>query len=121
MRNKSSKLFFSILFPTLFVAILWLVKLFEIAFNENLSWYGLYPRTVHGLIGIVFSPLLHGDLDHLISNTLPLLILGIIMFYFYSSIAFKVFFWVYIMTGIWVWTAARDSYHIGAKIGRAHV
>jgi len=115
MRNKYSKLFFSILYPVLFVAILWLVKLFEIAFNEKLSWYGLYPRSIHGLVGIIFSPLLHGDLDHLISNSLPLLILGSTMFFFYRSIAFKVFFWVYLMTGIWVWAAARDSYHIGAS------
>ncbi len=115
MRNKSSKLFFSILYPTLFVAILWIIKLFEIAFDENLSWYGLFPRTLHGLIGILFSPLLHGDLDHLISNTLPLLILGTIIFFFYRSIAFKVFFWVYLMTGLWVWAAARGSYHIGAS------
>lgn len=115
MRNRSSKIFYSIFYPSLFVAILWIVKLFEIAFEVKLAWYGLYPRTLNGLIGIVFSPLIHGDMDHLISNSLPLLILGTIMFFFYRSIAFKVFFWVYLMTGVWVWAAARNSYHIGAS------
>ena len=115
MRNKNSKLFFSILYPSLFVAILWSIKLYEIAFDVNLAWYGLYPRTIHGLIGVATSPLLHGDLPHLISNTLPLLILGSIVFFFYRTIAFQVFFWVYLMTGIWVWAAGRDSYHIGAS------
>lgn len=115
MRNRSSKIFFSILYPSIFVAVLWVVKLFEIAFEANLSWYGLYPRTIHGLPGILFSPLLHGDMDHLMSNSLPLLILGTIMFFFYRPIAFKVFFWVYLMSGVWVWAAARDSYHIGAS------
>ncbi len=54
-------------------------------------------------------------MNHLFSNTVPLLILGSVMFYFYRPIAFQVFFWVYLMTGIWVWVAARDAYHIGAS------
>lgn len=115
MRNKTSKLFYSLLYPTLFVAILWGIKLYEELTYNSLAWYGIYPRTIKGLKGILFAPLLHADFDHLISNTLPLLILGSIIFYFYRSIAFQVFFWVYLMTGVWVWAAARDSYHIGAS------
>jgi len=115
MRNTSSKLFFSVLYPLLFVAILWLVKLFELAFDFKFFWYGILPRTVNGLSGIALAPLIHSNLDHLISNSIPLFILGAIMFYFYRSIAFKVFFWIYIMTNVWVWVAARSSYHIGAS------
>lgn len=115
MRNKTSKLFFSLLYPTLFLLVLWVIKLYEEVFHVNLSWYGIYPRTIHGLVGIPFAPLLHADFDHLISNSLPLLILGTVMFYFYRPIAFQVFFWVYLMTGVWVWAAARESYHIGAS------
>lgn len=115
MRNKTSKIFFSLFFPLIFIGLLWSVKLFEIASGNSLSWYGIYPRTVHGLVGVFAGPLLHADFDHLISNTIPLLILGSVMFYFYRTIAFQVFFWVYLMTGIWVWAAARESYHIGAS------
>ncbi len=115
MRNTTSKLFFSLFYPSVFIITLWVVKLFEVIEHINLSWYGLYPRTVAGLMGVFTSPLLHADFPHLISNTLPLLILGPIVFYFYRSIAFSVFFWVYLMTGIWVWAAGRDVYHIGAS------
>ena len=115
MRNTFSKLFFSVFFPLLFVLILWVVKLYEVVNNTNLYMYGLYPRKVSGLIGIVTGPLLHADFPHLISNTLPLLVLGPIIFYSYRTIAFQVFFWVYLMTGVWVWAAGRDSYHIGAS------
>jgi membrane associated rhomboid family serine protease len=115
MRNTSNKFFYSLLYPFLFVLIIWGVKFFEIAENVNLSWYGLYPRSVHGLLGIATAPLLHADFSHLISNTLPLLILGTIICFFYRSIAFQVFFWVYLMTGVWVWAAGRESYHIGAS------
>ena len=115
MRNTTSKLFFSILYPTLFVLLLWGIKLFEIVENVNLSWYGLYPRTTYGLLGIITAPLLHSDTSHLLANSIPLLILGPIIFFFYRSIAFQIFFWVYLMTGIWVWVAGRYSYHIGAS------
>ena len=115
MRNTPSRLFFSILYPGLFVLLLWFIKLYETAEHISLSEYGLYPRTIHGLLGIVTSPLLHADFSHLIANSIPLLILGPVIFYFYRSIAFQIFFWVYLMTGVWVWAAARDAYHIGAS------
>lgn len=115
MRNTTSKLFYSILYPSVFVALLWVVRLVEYYGHLELGWYGLYPRTAQGLTGILTSPLIHADANHLYSNSIPLLILGAVMFYFYRPIAFQVFFWVYIMTGIWVWVAARDAYHIGAS------
>lgn len=115
MRNTTSKLFFSILYPGLFVFILWGIKLFETVEKVNLSWYGLYPRTLHGLFGIITSPLLHADFSHLLANSTPLIIIGPVIFYFYRSIAFQIFFWVYLMTGIWVWAVGREAYHIGAS------
>lgn len=115
MRNTTSKLFFSILYPSLFIAMLWAIRLFEQSSHIELGWYGIYPRTMQGLLGIMTSPLIHANATHLFSNTIPLLILGSVMFYFYRPIAFQVFFWVYIMTGIWVWVAAGEGYHIGAS------
>lgn len=61
------------------------------------------------------STLIAWRFPHLISNTLPLMVLGPIIFYFYRSIAFNVFFWVYLMTGVWVWAAGANGYHIGAS------
>lgn len=115
MEDQRPRLFFSLFFPVLFVTLLWMVLLYEIASGTSLSEYGIYPRTVHGLIGIIAAPLLHADYKHLLANTFPLLILGITLFYFYRGIAFRVFGWIYVMTGIWVWAAARSSYHIGAS------
>lgn len=115
MRNINSKLFFSILYPVLFVLLLWTIRVFEDVEKINLSFYGLYPRSIKGLLGIITSPLLHADYDHLWANSLPLLVLGPIILFFYRSIAFQIFFWVYLMTGVWVWAAGRESYHIGAS------
>lgn len=115
MRNKTTKLYHSILYPALFILLLWAIKCFEEVFNVSFSWYGIYPRTINGLTGILISPLLHSSFKHLLSNSIPLLILGPIIYFFYRSIALQVFFWVYIMTGVWVWAAGRESYHIGAS------
>lgn len=104
-----------IFFPLLFVVILWTIKLAEITFGLSFARFGLYPRSLSGLMGIITSPLIHGSFNHLFSNSIPLIILGTIIFSFYRQISFQVFFWVYTMTGIWVWAAARDAYHIGAS------
>ena len=77
--------------------------------------FGIYPRTMSGLIGIFTGPLIHKNINHLISNSLPLLILGIIMFNFYRKIAFEIFIWIYLLSGLCVWIIAQDAYHIGAS------
>ncbi|MFM8431214.1 MAG: rhomboid family intramembrane serine protease, partial [Bacteroidota bacterium] len=73
------------------------------------------PRSLEGLIGIAISPFLHSDLDHLVSNTIPILIVGAGLFHFYKSIATKVIVLIWILTGAWVWLIGRQEYHIGAS------
>jgi len=113
--EDKEKILRSILFPLLFVALLWFIKLTEIGFGLNFTRFGLYPRAYEGLIGIIASPLIHGSFNHLLSNSIPLLVLGSITYYFYRPLAFTVFFWVYLMSGLWVWAAGREAYHIGAS------
>lgn len=113
--SEKQKIFRSILYPSLFVSILWAVKFFERAFNVDLIQFGLYPRSWQGAIGIITCPLIHSSFAHLFSNSVPLLVLGAMTFYFYRPIAFSVFFWVYLMSGIWLWAAGRSAYHVGAS------
>ena len=105
----------SIFYPFLFVALLWVIKLLEIYFNWNLVDFGIRPRVPEGLIGIITGPLVHANYDHLLSNTLPLLVVGTGMIYFYGEIAFRVMALIYLFTGFWVWIAARPDSHIGAS------
>jgi membrane associated rhomboid family serine protease len=100
---------------TLFVLLLWAIKSFEVITDIDLSQYGIYPRTAKGLIGIITCPLIHADYGHLWANSLSLIVLGTILLSFYKDIAASIFFWIYFATGIWVWIAARSSYHIGAS------
>lgn len=112
---EKRKLLKSFFFPFLFVIFLWLVKLLEIAINEQFIWLGVYPKHIKGLIGIITSPLVHSGWDHLLSNTAPVIILGTALFYFYREVAFKTYFLIYLLTGIWVWFGGRESWHIGAS------
>ncbi|MFC2100713.1 rhomboid family intramembrane serine protease [Bacteroidota bacterium] len=70
---------------------------------------------IKGLLGIITAPLIHGSLGHLFSNSIPLLLLGSFLFYFYRPVAYKVFFLIYFIHGVWVWVFARENYHIGAS------
>jgi membrane associated rhomboid family serine protease len=109
------KLFLSVIIPGIFVLLMWLVKITEVLMDVDLSGYGIYPLTVKGLEGIIFSPFIHGDFNHLFSNTLPLFFLATALFYFYSEVALKVFIWTYFLTGFLVWVAGREAWHIGAS------
>lgn len=112
---KKSVLLKTIFWPVCFVAILWAIEGLSELFKVRIIELGVIPRTLEGLPGIIFSPLIHSGIDHLLSNTLPLLVVGSGIFYFYKEIAIRVISLVWLFTGFWVWLAARDSSHIGAS------
>jgi membrane associated rhomboid family serine protease len=109
------KMFLAMIIPGIFIALMWLVKITEVLLEINLSGFGIYPLTVKGLAGIVFSPFIHSDFNHLFNNSLPLFFLATALFYFYSEVALKVFSWSYFLTGLLVWLAGREAWHIGAS------
>jgi membrane associated rhomboid family serine protease len=94
---------------------MWLVFFLEFNYGWSFEEFGIVPRTIFGLIGIVSAPMIHGNLNHLISNTIPLLFLGAMLFYFYENIGRAVFFRGYFWTNILVWLFARPANHIGAS------
>ncbi len=116
MQEEQKRMLRSLVIPGIFVLIIWLVKIFEIIFKINLEVLGLTPLSWRGLPGILFSPLLHANFSHLSANTLPFFFLGGLLFYFYRSIAWKIFCLIWLTTGLWVWFFARgDSVHVGAS------
>lgn len=112
---EKRKFVHSIIFPSLFIFVLLVIKLIETVNNTNFGFLGVYPRELKGLPGILFFPLIHGNFKHLIDNSLSLFFLATGVFYFYNKVAFKVFFTLYLIPGIMVWIIGRSSYHIGAS------
>lgn len=109
------ELFRKLIIPLTFPILLWII--YPVTYLLNISTYrlGILPRNLSGLIGVFTSPLIHGGFSHLISNTAPLIVMGLGIFYFYPKVAYKVFTIIYFGTGILVWIFAREVYHIGAS------
>ena len=109
------KLLLSALIPALFVVLTWVVEICEILFETDLSGFGVYPLEINGLQGIIFAPLLHNGFSHVAANSIPLLLLGTALFYFYSEVALKVSVWIWILSGVSLWVFGRAAWHIGAS------
>jgi len=114
-KTESRRLLISIFFPSIFVISIWLVKMFEIAAEISFVQLGIRPKEIVGLVGIILSPFIHGDFNHLISNTLPVFVLSSLIFYFYREKAFRIILFLWLSIGLLVWLVARQSYHIGAS------
>ncbi|MBL8001204.1 MAG: rhomboid family intramembrane serine protease [Flavobacteriales bacterium] len=101
--------------PALSVVLLWVVHAFDRVYALDLARFGILPRAAKGLIGILVSPFVHADLEHLINNSAPLFVLGWMLVYFYPKVSGRVTLISWLVGGLWVWLTARESLHIGAS------
>jgi membrane associated rhomboid family serine protease len=104
-----------VLVPFLAVLLLWLLFWIEVRFHFDFSAFGIYPRTISGLLGVLFSPFIHGNLEHLYNNSIPLFILIAALFYFYQQHAIKILGLGILFSGLLTWIIARNAFHIGAS------
>ncbi len=115
MKIETKRIIYSLYFPLLLVVLLWIINISQWDLHADWSWMGIFPRQTKGLPGILSSPLIHADLKHLFSNSVPLIILGWCLFYFYKDLAYLVFPIIWISSGFVTWCIGRDSWHIGAS------
>ena len=101
--------------PALFILVLFVVEWIEHTYGMRFAKYGVLPRTLEGLKGVLFSPFIHSDWKHLTNNALPLFVLTATLGFFYKGIAKEVFLWSWLMSGLWLWAIGRPSFHIGAS------
>jgi membrane associated rhomboid family serine protease len=117
--SRDSQLKFSpsvVAWPFAAIFVLWLVYWVEVRFHIYLNDYGIQPRTLVGLRGVVFSPFLHGSLEHLYNNSIPLFLLVAAMRYFYRRRALEVILYGVVFSGLFTWlTGEKGSTHIGAS------
>lgn len=98
------------------LTVLWLVFFINHVIPADLRRYGLRPRTIDGLPGILFAPFLHGDLSHLTANTGALFVLLAVALSFSRKLAVKAVSIIIVLGGGMVWLlGAGDSLHIGAS------
>jgi membrane associated rhomboid family serine protease len=101
--------------PLFFVWFLWFVYWLQIKFDFDFFENGIYPRTISGLQGVIFSPFIHSDLQHLYNNSIPLLILLAALQYFYARQTVAVIAYGIVFSGLITWIIGRTNYHIGAS------
>lgn len=98
------------------VALMWISEILDIfVFRHRLDVYGILPRNIIGLRGILFAPFLHGGFPHLIANTVPFITLGWLIMVRETREFFPVTVVIAIVGGLGVWLFGAPAYHIGAS------
>nr|VFK32461.1 MAG: Rhomboid family protein [Candidatus Kentron sp. MB] len=115
--NTPTKMILSSRFgPVLtFLMVIWAVELINLFTGHQLSQFGIYPREVHGLIGVLFAPFLHANPIHAALNTAPFLILGGFVSLHGARTYLMVSGLVILLAGSAVWLLGRPAYHVGAS------
>lgn len=115
-KQDKKKFFGSLVIPAILVALMWAVKIVEISLNVELGRYGLVPHTMRGLLGILILPFLHGGWEHLMANSVPVIVLGTALYYFYPTLANRVMLVSYLGSGLLTWCLGDPSTtHVGAS------
>ncbi|KMQ70128.1 rhomboid family intramembrane serine protease [Chryseobacterium koreense] len=93
----------AVIYAAIMVSLMWLGYLFQhIGLLEGCSG-AIIPLVPAGLKGVIFSPFLHGNLEHIFGNSVPMFVLIFLLFQFYPIIAKKVFFLGWFLSGFLVW------------------
>lgn len=108
----------AIIYPLLLLVVMWLVFWADHLFDlVDFYKYGVKPRSVEGLKGILFMPLIHAkhEIEHIVNNSVPTVILLGTVIYYYRPIALRVFVFSWLFTGLgtWLFATSTFSYHIG--------
>ncbi|MBD1395588.1 rhomboid family intramembrane serine protease [Pontibacter sp. JH31] len=115
LQAENERFAYSFLPGTLFIALIWLIALLVYLTGVELSWLGIRPREFFGLIGVVAGPLIHSGLNHLLSNSFPLVLLSGFILFLHRPVALRVVVLVYVLSGLFTWFIGRDAYHVGAS------
>ena len=118
MDNKAERRKFlgSLIVPLLIVTTMWVVKIVEVSLGVNLGRWGVTPHSLHGLVGVFTLPFLHANWEHLLSNSVPILVLGTALYYCYPTLANRVLLITYLASGLITWCIGNpNSTHIGAS------
>lgn len=120
--KESNRFLESMQLPMALVLLLLIIHLLREYTNFDFIYWGIFPRKIYGLKGIITAPLIHGSWKHLFSNSLPLLSLLAVCMYFYRVVAIRGTVMIWILTGMAVWLLGNffdgdigNFSHIGAS------
>ena len=98
------------------VAVMWAVEVVDVLADHQLDQYGIEAREPEGLEGIVTAPFLHVGFAHLIGNTIPFVMLGLLIAFEGARRLLAVFAIIALISGLGTWLVAPEgSIHVGAS------
>ncbi|HYN52812.1 MAG TPA: rhomboid family intramembrane serine protease [Thermoleophilaceae bacterium] len=98
------------------VALMWVLEIVDLALDQRLDSYGIEPRDVDGLDGVVTAPFLHVGFGHLIGNTLPFVVMGVVIAFEGPLRLVGVTVIAALVSGLGTWLIApADTIHLGAS------
>lgn len=109
------RLLLSMAIPGAFLLLAWLVFISSHLLSFSTTRMGIFPHALKGLPGILVSPFAHSGINHIVSNSIPVFVLGTALFYFYGEVSLKVFLLNWLITGLLVWLGGREAWHVGAS------
>jgi len=93
----------AIIYPLVMLAAMWFGYFLQTQGFFSSCFGAIIPLLPEGLLGIITSPLLHGNLDHIIGNSIPIAVLMFLLYQFYPLVANKVFIIGWLATGLLLW------------------
>jgi len=105
----------AIICPLAFVVLLWAIYFIGNASEFNMALLGIHPLDFKSLTGILTSPLIHADFEHLSSNSISFFVIGFGFCFLYRRKSIPIFLFIYFTSGLWGWFFARGGFHIGAS------
>jgi membrane associated rhomboid family serine protease len=98
------------------VALMWVLEVVDTALDHRLDRYGIEPRDVDGLDGVIAAPFLHVGFGHLIANTIPFVVMGAVIALEGARRLIAVTVIVALVSGLGTWlVAAEGTIHVGAS------
>ncbi|MEM6967367.1 MAG: rhomboid family intramembrane serine protease [Bacteroidota bacterium] len=120
--KETQRFYNSLQLPVAIILLLFIIHLLKETTSIDFVYWGIFPRKLYGLKGILTAPLIHGNWQHLFSNSVPFLGLLLVCMYFYRIVAVRGLVMIWILTGLSVWLLGnffddeiKNISHIGAS------
>ncbi len=100
-----------------FIIMIWVIEALDtVLLNSRLEGGGIHPRRLDGLDGILWAPFLHRGFGHVLSNTIPVALLGGLVAVAGLRRWLQVTVSVVLVAGALTWLLGRSGNHIGASM-----
>ena len=97
------------------LGVAWAVQIVNVLLGNRLMIFGILPRSIIGVPGIIMSPFIHGDFNHLFMNSMFFIAMGSMLILHGKLVFYSASLSIIIISGCLVWFFGRYAFHLGAS------